>query len=258
MKTKIIITIFCFVTSLSAQATLVSRLGGQAYYDTALDVTWLTDGNVAATNRFTGTLGSAVTGTGTMNWATAGTWVGLMNSLNSGAGHLGVNTWRLPTVSPVNGVALDNSSDLTADGSIDVGYNISATGSAFPGSTAHELAHLFYNTLGNIGRLDVNSVLTGCASTAATDTCFTNTGPFQFENITNSTVRAGYWQNEFDAGLAFDFVPYTGQQSTFGKAGFARVWLVSSGDVAVVPIPAAVWLFASGLVVLISNRKKSL
>jgi hypothetical protein len=35
-----------------AQATLISRLSGQAYYDDVLDITWLANANLAAGNTF--------------------------------------------------------------------------------------------------------------------------------------------------------------------------------------------------------------
>ncbi|MCC7256859.1 MAG: VPLPA-CTERM sorting domain-containing protein [Gammaproteobacteria bacterium] len=69
----------------SANAALLSRLGGQAYYDSVLDITWLADANYAQT--------SAYDGDGLMNWASAQSWI---TSLNS-AGHLGASDWRLPT-----------------------------------------------------------------------------------------------------------------------------------------------------------------
>lgn len=36
----------------AAQATLLSRLSGAAYYDTVLDITWLADANLADSNAF--------------------------------------------------------------------------------------------------------------------------------------------------------------------------------------------------------------
>jgi len=39
------------------------------------------------------------------------------------------------------------------DGTTDRAYNISAPGTAYVGSTASEMAHLFFNTLGNLALL---------------------------------------------------------------------------------------------------------
>jgi len=74
----------------SVHAALLSRLGGQAVYDTDRNITWLANANLAASN----TLGvTGINGNGTMNWAKANEWIAAMNSAN----YLGVNDWRLPT-----------------------------------------------------------------------------------------------------------------------------------------------------------------
>jgi len=88
--------------ALSAQSELVPRLGGQAYYDTVLDITWLADANLAASNTF-GV--SGIHSWGGMTWDTAQSWLMAMNA-DGGTGYLGYNNWRLPTVTPVNGTSL--------------------------------------------------------------------------------------------------------------------------------------------------------
>src|SRR3989344_1507399 len=55
----------------------------EAYYDTALNITWLADANYAGT---------------TMDWTTANAWVAALNPYGSC-----ITGWRLPTVSPVDG-----------------------------------------------------------------------------------------------------------------------------------------------------------
>ena len=75
----------------SANAALLSRAGGQAYYDDVLNITWLADANLADTNDF-GVAG--INANGTMTWDKAQEWIGAMNTAN----YLGTNTWRLPTV----------------------------------------------------------------------------------------------------------------------------------------------------------------
>jgi hypothetical protein len=56
------------------------------------------------------------------------------------------------------------------------------------------------------------------------------------------------------------FYTGSGYQSDDGKTGSNYAWAVHSGDVSasVVPVPAAVWLFGSGLLGLIgmARRKK--
>ena len=77
-----------------AGATLISKLGGQVVYDTDLDITWLANANLAATNSF-GV--SGIDTDGTMAWDTATNstsgWIAGMNTAN----YLGYNDWRLPT-----------------------------------------------------------------------------------------------------------------------------------------------------------------
>lgn len=64
----------------TANATLISRLGGQAYYDDVADLTWLTDANYAKT--------SGYDVDGAMTWQAANDWAA---QLTVG----GVSGWRL-------------------------------------------------------------------------------------------------------------------------------------------------------------------
>jgi hypothetical protein len=75
----------------SACSVVLSRAGGQAYYDDVLSITWLADANLADTNDF-GVAG--INANGTMSWNTAQSWIGAMSAAN----YLGTKTWRLPTV----------------------------------------------------------------------------------------------------------------------------------------------------------------
>ena len=63
-----------FVVALNAtavaNAALVSRLNGQAIYDTDLNITWLADANLAATDSF-GVAGIGAFSSGGMSWVTA-------------------------------------------------------------------------------------------------------------------------------------------------------------------------------------------
>jgi len=105
--------------STPAGAELQPRLGGLAVYDTDLNVTWLANANLAATNQF-GTAG--VETSGLMNWSTAQNWIASMNA----AKYLGFSKWRLPATLE---------SDPTC----------SQTGF---GCTGSELGHLLYTEMG--------------------------------------------------------------------------------------------------------------
>lgn len=102
-----------------------------------------------------------------------------------------------------------------------------------------ELGNLFYNVLGN----EWNSL--------------TNTGPFV------NVQSASYWLANDDPQYdEWYFYMGTGYQNTIHPSNLAYVWLVRDGDVAAlssVPVPAAAWLFASGLLGLIgfARRKKA-
>ena len=107
----------------SANAALLSRAGGQAYYDDVLSITWLANANLADTNDF-GIAG--INANGSMNWSTAQSWIGAMNTAN----YLGTKTWRLPTVTDTG----TSGCNLAYSGT-DCGYNVDlSTG---------EMAHMF-------------------------------------------------------------------------------------------------------------------
>jgi len=189
----------------TANAALVSRLGGLAYYDTDAGLTWLADANYAQT--------SGYDADGLMTWQAANDWAA---QLTVG----GVNGWRLAdTLQP------DASCSHQSGGSY--GYNC----------TGSELGGLFYNALGNSAR------------------SLTNTGPF-------SNVRSYYYWSATEyaptTSLAWGFDMFSGSQDYVYKVNNFYVWAVQSGDVSAVPVPAAVWLFGSGLLGLVSAaRRKS-
>ena len=196
----------------TANAALVSRLGGQAVYDTDLDITWIADANLAASNTF-GTAG--ISPNGPMTWATANTWIGNMNAAN----YLGFNDWRLPTT------LVPDASCITI-----ISSGFSCTGS--------EMGHLFYTEFGATAG---NSVMS--TSNPADLARFTNVQP------------SLYWSAEYAPNpvFAWSFNFNNGYQGPLSKGYDFYVWAVRLGDVGVstVPIPAAVWLFGSGLMGLL-------
>jgi Protein of unknown function (DUF1566) len=101
-----------------AWADLQPRLGGAAVYDSNLNVTWLANANLAATNAF-GTPG--INPGGLMTLTTAQNWIASINL----AKYLGFSNWRLPAT-PM--------SDASCIG----GY----------GCTGNEMGYLFYVELG--------------------------------------------------------------------------------------------------------------
>lgn len=217
----------------SADAALLSRFSGQAYYDDVLDITWLTNANLADTNDF-GVAGIAANGM--MDWSTAQSWIGAMNTAN----YLGTNTWRLPTVIDTGTPGCDGTFTGT-----DCGYNVDlSTG---------EMAHMFYSTLGNVGYYNTSGSETGCSGTWPY--CLTNDGPFS--NLQPDFYWSGtsYAPYSSDAWY-FDFG--WGDQASNDKADGFYAWAVRSGDIALVPVPGAVWLFGGALTLLGAMRRRTM
>jgi hypothetical protein len=73
----------------AAQADLIDR-GGGLIYDDVLNVTWLKNANLAATNTF----GIVDINAVTRNWYTATQWIEAMNAAN----YLGHSNWRMPAL----------------------------------------------------------------------------------------------------------------------------------------------------------------
>jgi len=188
--------------SISANAALVPRLGGLAYYDDVAGLTWLADANAAGT---------------AMNWADANTWA-------AGLDINGVTGWRLAnTLQPDASCSVQN-------GSVSQGFNC----------TGSEMGNLFYNVLGGIAGSGLSA---------------TNANYNLFSNIQS----VGYWSaTEYAPSTdgAWDFVMGNGDQEFVTKGNFTFAWAVQSGDVGTVPVPATVWLFASGFVGLIGVARR--
>ena len=131
----------------------------------------------------------------------------------------GVSGWRLPTTMQPDATCSIQS------GSESYGYNC----------TNSELGNLFYNALGNsAGSL-------------------TNTGPFSNiqSNVYWSATEYAAW-----AGGAWRLNMSNGFQVKTNKGNGYYGWAVQSGDVSPVPVPAALWLFGSGLLGLIGIARK--
>ena len=107
--------LFTFVT-VPANAELISRLGGQAAYDTVLDITWLTDADFGGSN----------------TWTNLVAWVDSLNKAN----HLGFDDWRLASMSVDAGLPLGTATHV---------YDCSmATELA---CRDNELGYMYYNNL---------------------------------------------------------------------------------------------------------------
>ena len=209
----------------TADAALVSRLGGLAYYDTVADLTWLADANYAKT--------SGYDADGRMTWQAANAWAA---QLTVG----GVSGWRLADTIDVGN---DGSTYTNIYQGVDFGYNI---------TTQSELSNMFYNVLGNTAIYDINGNQTGCT---APNYCLTNTGPFsniQFSNYWSATEAGSAPGIE----SAWGFYMSSGLQADNYKTSSFFGWAVQTGDVSAVPVPAAAWLFGSGLLGLVGAARR--
>lgn len=235
MKTIISSLALCAaLISSGANAALESRLGGLAVYDTDRNITWLANANLAVTETF-GVSGINANN-GTMNWYTAQSWIGAMNTSN----YLGYHDWRLPTVA--------GSSICNWDGSgLGCGYNVNTSYS--------EMAHLFYDELGNKAIYSSAGVYQDSGYGLVDDPANPND-----ESLFTNLQSRSYWNGTMYAdiaGFAWEFNFGNGGQSrstTDGSTLFALV--VRPGDIGAVPVPAAAWLLGSGLLGLIGVARR--
>ena len=239
------------VAATSANAALLGRdLNGsagsfEAYYDTVLDITWLANANLAQSNQF-GVTGINLSN-GRMEWDTANNWIAGMNAAN----YLGISDWRLPAIYDINNDGCTVYSYTSYNGG-DCGYNVVSTG-----PQASEMASLFYATLGNVAYYNTSGGTNPGYAGWGTVGPFSNLGSQNFywygqETTTDSTG--------FDYGLpaayAWYFGPSGAQRPQGKEGGLFNAWAVVDGDVQVVPVPAAVWLFGSAMALLAGVRRK--
>ena len=220
----------------SGQGTWESTLQGrnldgnvatfEAYYDTTLDITWLADANAAGSNMTT--------------FADASAWAAGLNVY-------GVTGWRLPIQSPINGTAYQLGA-LSTDATTDKGYAPTTTDGTDGGwrdalgNPVSEMGHMYYVTLANLGFCDPG--LPWCTEQSGWGA--SNTGPFA--NAANFFFTTDAFNNPW----LFNFSAGSKTPNAFGNFANVFAWAVHPGDVGSVPVPAAVWLFGSGFLGLIS------
>lgn len=232
--------------SVNVQAALYDR-GAGLIYDDVLNVTWLQDANYAQT--------SGHDADGKMDWAAANTWAANLEYFDT-VRNVSYDDWRLPAARPANGVSYVTT--FAADGSTDHGIHMTA------GNT--EMPHLFYADLhGQATRLpdntpnpnydpsDVSSIFQDAAN-GNIDKSFIN-----LQSGAVNIPGAVWWTNqELDTNTSINFFRAVGFQSSNVKTNEYFAWAVRDGDVAVVPIPGAIWLFGTGLVGLAGMARRKM
>jgi hypothetical protein len=212
-----------------AQAALVDR-GGGMLYDTVLNVTWLQDANYAKTSNYDAD--------GRMSWTQANTWA---NNLNYGGYSSG---WRLARNTPVNGTASGWNYDVTADGTTDIGYNIT--------STFSELSYMYYVNLGLKGYYSASGAYQSDFGVFGNGTTGGQRDVGLVRNLQSDVYWSGTAYAPSPAGDAWLFGTNVGNQDVYGQSGGFFAWAVRPGDVTVaaVPVPGSVALLAGGLALL--------
>ena len=197
--------------------------GPEAFYDTALNVTWLRNGNV----------------NGLMNWDDANAWA---NSLVVG----GIGDWRLPTMVDTGDPGCDDSDA----GGTDCGFNVQTRSGA---TTYSEMAHLFYETLGNKALCDpALSTINHCVQQPGYG--LSNTANFQ------SLQSYPYWSGLVyapDTRVAWGFFTNLGLQAPLFRTERLYALAVHPGDVAPpIPEPQTLALMLAGLGALLLVRRR--
>jgi hypothetical protein len=190
--------------SVSANAALVSVLGGTAIYDSDQNLSWLSNANAGAGSSFDD---GSNTVDGRMSWVNANNWAASL-SIN------GYDNWRLPDMDADNDGVLVDCSAASAALCLDNEYGY----------------HFHFNGIDA-----------------------TNSGDFSAVQTNN------YWSNTAASAAEawlFDFTFNDGSQIATSKNLNASAWAVHEGNVGLVPLPGAVWMFGSALAGIGAMRRR--
>lgn len=244
--------------------------GHEGVYDDVLDITWLADANLPASNSlgipYSGGCSGINSQSGdypaSMCWNVANSYIAAMNATNGGEGYLGSNEWRLPFMVPYG-----DSSGQDFNGDSSFGYNF-LTYDDLSNSVYSELGYMFYDNFEAVPSLNTDGEFTSDSGIAFAADPNNYLDLFQNLNLACSNCQPRYWTStpDFDASFTryWTLGITTGFQAPAATNDTYFVWAVHDGDlgaaIAVVPLPATIWLFLSALAGLLlskTNRSKS-
>jgi|GEM_PF-216958 len=261
----------CF--SASSSASLVNN-GNGLIYDTALNITWTQDANlfktmaagntnivnqiIAANNglvhdtpNYSDTVrNSGVyqlsasdfnTSTGEMNWWGSQAWARFLNSSNYG----GSSQWRSPTtplsaqINPFHVTTRDVERIATSD-----------------------LGELFYKEIGGIIGSSIEVTHNDNYNLFTNIALGSYWSDTEYRYPDNTVCWGGAYYNAdcttYTGSTNYAWYLYTQNGGLFvnPKSYFQYAWAVTPGNVGAVPVPAAIWLFGSGLLGLTGLARK--
>jgi hypothetical protein len=188
-----------------------------AYYDTALNLTWLADWNA----------------NGSMNWDSAVAWA-------AGLDVYGVTGWRLPSITDTGSAGCD----FSYAGGTDCGYNVD--------TSSAELAHMWYVTLGNLAYCPPGDA--DCNPSPEAGWGLTNTADFINMQSFDYWSGSEYAPNP---SLAWFFYTTSGLQDGVDKGEALYAVAVRPGDVAAAaPEPGSLAILLAGLGALAVGRRR--
>ncbi len=226
-KQLMAILILALSLSTAANAALIARDGGMVY-DDVNNITWAADANLfqtqaAANSNLVSEIIAANGGVvhDTPNGWDNGTYTLTTADFNTSSGQMswwGAQAWA-------NNLTLGAYTGWTLPATpLEAGaYNINTS----------PMGDLFYNQLGGVQGSSI--------------TLTHNANYNLFSNVQGSV----YWSSselQYNPDAAWNYVTYEGYHDAYLKYRQLYAWAVRPGDVSAVPLPAAVWLFLSGLI----------